>query len=129
MANKPKTFLICPVRGGKEALTTEIVKTLEKKFIVYWPPRDTNQNNSELNICTNNYKAIQTSDMVHIFWDGESQGCLFDLGIAFTLFKNVIPVCLPKRTIDKSFQNMIIDYHVNREINIQLLMKDVIRKY
>ncbi len=107
-----KTFLICPVRGHKKEETIDIVINLEKEgYDVHWPPRDTNQNdNIGLNICNDNLNAIKSSDVVHIVWDGNSQGCLFDLGMAFALGKKVIPISLPIPTEGKSFQNMINEY-------------------
>lgn len=107
-----KTFLICPVRGHSEQETQEIVNKLTKEgWSVYWPPRDTNQvDPTGYRICTDNKQAIENADVVHFIWDGKSQGCLFDLGIAFALGKRVIPVSLPEKTEGKSFQNMVMQW-------------------
>lgn len=107
-----KTFLICPVRGHDMEETEEIVAELEKDYDVYWPPRDTDQDDPVgLDICMDNRDAIADADVVHIVWDGKSTGCLFDLGIAFGLLKMVIPIELPPETDHKSFQNMIRAYY------------------
>lgn len=92
--------------------TEEIVVELEKEYDVYWPPRDTDQDDDiGLRICMDNAYAIQDADVIHIVWDGKSQGCLFDLGMAFILNKPIIPIKLPPLTHGKSFQNMISELH------------------
>lgn len=109
---KPFTFLICPVRGVDPSITEKYVKELEDEgWEVHWPPRDTNQiDDTGLRICMDNRTAIKKSDVVHIIWDGKSQGCLFDLGIAFALNKEIVPLSLPPNTETKSFQNMIVEW-------------------
>lgn len=104
-----KTFLICPVRGVSPAETEGFVKQLEADgYTVHWPPRDTNQDDATgYRICSDNMAAIAASDVVHVVWDGNSQGCLFDLGVAFALGKRVTPLRMPPPTEGKSFQNMV----------------------
>lgn len=104
-----KSFLICPVRGMPEDYNWKTVSALEADgYRVHSPPRDTNQDDPVgLRICRDNAAAIADADVVHIIWDGKSQGCLFDLGIAFALGKKIIPLDLPPLTEGKSFQNMI----------------------
>lgn len=104
-----KSFLICPVRGKDPETYRAIVAALEARgYAVHWPPRDTDQNdNTGLRICGDNRAAIEAADIVHIVWDGQSQGCLFDLGMAFALGKDIEPIDLPPPTEGKSFQNMI----------------------
>lgn len=107
-----KSFLICPVRGVDQDKTRHIVENLEKDgYDVHWPPRDTDQNdNIGLRICKDNKQAIIDADVVHMIWDGNSQGCLFDLGMAFALNKKIIPLSLPGKSNEKSFQNMVQAY-------------------
>lgn len=104
-----KTFLICPVRGHDPNEAAGVVGNLEAEgWEVHYPPRDTNQDDpTGLRICEDNLRAIRRADVVHIIWDGKSQGCLFDLGMAFALGKRVYVVELPVSTPGKSFQNMI----------------------
>lgn len=104
-----RTFLICPVRGKDPATHAAIVADLELEgYTVHFPPRDTDQDDDTgLRICRNNAAAIAAAHVVHVIWDGKSQGCLFDLGVAFALDKTIIPIELPEATEGKSFQNMI----------------------
>ena len=106
---KKKTFLISPVRGHPFDYWEDIVKQLEsERWEVHWPARDTDQNDDTgFRICWDNCEAIKKADAVHIIWDGVSQGCLFDLGMAFALGKRIIEIKLPKPTKGKSFQNMV----------------------
>lgn len=103
-----RSFLICPVRGVSADHTAEIVASLEAGgFSVHWPHRDTDQSDPiGLQICSDNREAIQSADIVHVVWDGKSQGCLFDLGMAFALGKRIEVVQMPEPTEGKSFQNM-----------------------
>lgn len=107
-----RTFLICPVRGVDPATSAATVAKLEAEgYAVHWPPRDTDQNDpTGLRICQDNAAAIKAADVIHVIWDGKSQGCLFDLGVAFAYGKKVIPVTLPDATEGKSFQNMIAEW-------------------
>jgi nucleoside 2-deoxyribosyltransferase len=107
-----KTFLICPVRGHSPEETQEIVASLEREgWGVHWPPRDTDQADpTGLRICADNRRAIAQADAVHVVWDGQSQGCLFDLGMAFAMGKRIIPIRLPDLTDGKSFQNMVTEW-------------------
>lgn len=113
-----KSFLICPVRGLPPDAHAAIVGAIEADgYTVHWPPRDTNQNDSTgLRICSDNARAIEMADVVHVIWDGKSQGCLFDLGVAFALRKRVIPVELPEATEGKSFQNMVRAWSASAQV-------------
>lgn len=108
-----KTFLICPVRKQKEDLTW-VVEQLEKDgWQVHYPPRDTEQSDPiGYQICQDNRKAIAESDVVHIYYDPESRGSLFDLGMAFAYEKKLIVINHGnlELTDHKSFVNMIIEW-------------------
>lgn len=108
-------FLICPVRGHDPDELVKIVKDIESQgYILHYPPRDTNQDDpTGYQICCDNFKAICKSNKVFVVWDGKSQGCLFDLGIAFALSKSIKIIDIPPLTEGKSFQNMIKDWEEN----------------
>lgn len=108
-----KTFLICPVRGHTPEETQAIVEQIERGGIaVHWPPRDTDQNDpTGYRICQQNRYAIEAADFISIVWDGKSQGCLFDMGMAFAFGNIPVRVIqLPEPTEGKSFQNMIREW-------------------
>lgn len=110
-------FLICPVRDANEdqkKRMTEYIANLEHQGLrVYYPARDTYQvDHIGFRICTDNTKAIRDSAEIHIFYDPESRGTLFDLGVAFALKKKLIIVNTDEvaPTDGKSFANMIIEW-------------------
>jgi nucleoside 2-deoxyribosyltransferase len=109
-----KVFLICPVRGASEEQKQFLEKYI-KDFNgdVYYPARDTNQ--SDLigyQICTDNMSAIKSADEVHIFYDPQSAGTLFDMGMAFAMGKKVVIVNRDdlSPTEGKSFLNMLLKW-------------------
>lgn len=104
-----KSFLICPVRGVDPEAARGFVSQIEADgYNLHWPPRDTDQDDAVgLRICSDNLAVIAAADVVHVIWDGNSQGCLFDLGMAFALGKKIVPLSLPDETDGKSFQNMV----------------------
>ena len=126
-----KIFLISPVRTVTEKERKKIkeyVARLESQsHIVYWPERDTNQNDKiGLRICQDNRKAIEWADEIHIWWkwqekkwwqkwmwwikEKKSTGSLFDFGMAFAFNKRVILVNPNevKSTPKKSFNNVLL---------------------
>lgn len=106
-----KTFLICPVRGHDPKKLESLLLDLEKKYVVHFPPRDTNQiDETGYRICTDNLNAIRDADIVLIVWDGKSQGGLFDAGMAFALGKKIEIISIPELTEGKSFQNMFTEW-------------------
>lgn len=95
-----KIFVICPVRLASEETRKKLekyVSELEKNGVtVHLPHRDTNQIATGLEICTENMNAIKNADEVHIFYNAESQGIHFDMGVAFALNKKIHCVELPE---------------------------------
>jgi len=93
-------FVICPVRNVDDKLRGYIeshVSELESNgHEVHYPPRDTDQDDPiGIDICRQNRRAIEHADEVHIVWDGESTGALFDFGMAFALDKKIFAVNIP----------------------------------
>lgn len=110
-----KIFLICPVRNvsKKEAARIkEYVKDLEDEgHVVHWPQRDTDQNDPVgLRICRDNCTAIKEADAVHVWYNKDSQGSIFDLGMAFALDKRIALANREsvQRTPHKSFRNVLL---------------------
>jgi len=108
-----KCFLICPVRGHDMSETEDVVANLEANgWAVHWPPRDTDQNADELNICEENKRAIESADQVFIIWDENSKGSHFDLGMAFALSKPISVLDIVACEEGKSFAKMLKRWRV-----------------
>ena len=110
-------FLICPVRGvsdeEKAAIKAYVDKLEALGHRVYWPARDTNQDDPiGLRICTDNRWGIRQADEIHIWWNPASEGSRFDFGMVFALEKKVIianrEAVTP--TPGKSFANVLLAY-------------------
>jgi len=84
-----KIYILCSVRNATDRQRAELeayTSWLEEKgHEVHLPHRDTNQQSSGLEICMENGAAIAMSDEVHIFYDEDSMGSHFDLGMVFAL--------------------------------------------
>ncbi len=109
-----KIFLITPVRSITEEFRAGVCAHLlsleQQGHEVYYPPRDTNQRDrTGYTICYENMQAIKAAELVEVCWDGKSQGCLFDLGMAFALGKDVRAAIglFPRMTKGKSFASMV----------------------
>lgn len=109
-----KVFIICTVRNASVAYKERLeayVADLERSGVdVHLPHRDTDQAQSGLNICRQNHDAILSADEVHIFYNPESQGTHFDLGVSFALGKKTKVVESVPLTPGKSYQNMISEW-------------------
>lgn len=77
---------------------------------VHLPHRDTDQTASGYNICIENGDAIFNADEVHIFYNPESQGTHFDMGVAFALKKNLLVVENVEYGPGKSYPRMIDEW-------------------
>jgi hypothetical protein len=106
-----RAFLIS-VRGVNPKTSRAHVEKLEAEgWTVHWPPRDTNQeDDTGFRICSDNASAIREANRVFVIWDGESQGCLFDLGMAFAYRKVITVLVAPAESEGKSFQNMMREW-------------------
>ncbi len=112
-----RIYIICPVRyismQWQDGLTryTQILES--QGHIVHLPFRDTPQEDlTGLAICKEHAQAMRECDEVHIAYDGKSEGCLFDLGMAFVLQKSIHPITgyFPRLTSGKSYSNMVWAY-------------------
>lgn len=86
---RKKVFLICPVSSASDRDRKELSEYVDyltnEGFNVYYPYKDTPQDESPLNINQINTRAIQRSDEIHIFYKRTSQGIHFDMGNIFSL--------------------------------------------
>ena len=115
-----KIFLICSVRcvSAETAIKqVEYVKSLESiGYTVHYPPRDTNQSASGLEICRENFNAMFRCDEVHVFYEPGSQGTHFDMGMAFALNRRVVAVNVGELPPGKSFARMLIEWEACRVV-------------
>lgn len=89
-------YIICPVRGvpgGIESIRLYVADMRARGHSVHYPPDSVDQNDPNgLSICVAHLSAMRRADEVHVFWDVESKGSHFDLGMAFALGKKIKPI-------------------------------------
>jgi nucleoside 2-deoxyribosyltransferase len=109
-----RIFLVCSVRAGdprRQEAQEHYVACLEKRgHTVHYPPRDTDQSKSGLEICRQNLRAIRKADEVHVFYFADSQGTHFDIGMAFALKKKTRRVNSIVIDEGKSFPRMLWEW-------------------
>lgn len=110
-------FIISSVRNATEEYRDKLnnyVLSLEQNgHMVHLPHRDTDQNNTGLNICKENRGAILKADEVHIFYSSSSQGTHFDMGMAFALKKKIIVVENEQYGEGKSYPRMLNEWQAD----------------
>ena len=85
--------MICPVRNANSTTSHRInlyVTRLETQgHRVHWPARDTKQDGDQIGIriCRDNLEAMCKADEVHVWFDPESRGSIFDLGMVWSIFR------------------------------------------
>lgn len=90
-----KIFLICPVRNASYEVKKEIEEYVIEKnndgYIIHAPHLHTVQQDilGGYTICLQNANAIATSKRIDIYYDQNSTGSAFDLGVAFYLKKPI----------------------------------------
>lgn len=115
-----KIYLICPVRKISEPFKENVlnyVKFLQSQnHEVYCPLLNTEQEAGELAICQKNLNNMRRADIVYFTWDGKSESCIFDLGMAFALGREVVAVVgmIPRASSHESFQNLVYALDENR---------------
>jgi len=107
-------FIICTVRDADKAYTDKLnkyVDELERQGNeVHLPHRDTNQRLSGLGICYQNHRAIRDADEVHIFYNPDSKGTHFDMGMAFAMNKTIKVIESTGYGEGKSFARMLHEW-------------------
>ena len=109
-----KIGIICPVRNASpeytEALYAYVHRLEDEGHTVHFPPRDTNQKGSSIEICTSNTEAFRTCDEIHVFYSSTSKGTFFDLGACFAMGKRIKVQASEPLTEGKSFQNLLNEW-------------------
>jgi hypothetical protein len=90
-------YIICAVRNATPERVVEIRAYAEglrdQGHHVHFPPDDAPQDGPTGEaICRVHRDAMDLAHEVHVFWDVESKGSHFDLGMAYALRKRVVPV-------------------------------------
>lgn len=90
-------YIICAVRNATPERVAEIRAYAEAKRAeghhVHFPPDDAPQDDPTGEaICRTHLEAMDLAHAVHVFWDVESKGSHFDLGMAYALRKVIVPV-------------------------------------
>jgi nucleoside 2-deoxyribosyltransferase len=109
-----KIFIISSVRNASDETRKTIeehVRVLEEAGNeVHLPHRDTNQDATGIEICRQNAQAIADADVVHIFYDPDSKGSHFDLGVAWGLNKHLLVIENVEYGEGKSYPRMIEEW-------------------
>lgn len=89
-----KIHLICPVRNVTDEQQKEIddyVKSLEAKGHEVHNPKYAVDQDDETgyNICQGHLISMKSAHRVDVFWDVNSKGSHFDLGMAFAMYKPI----------------------------------------
>lgn len=89
-----KIHLICPVRNVTNEQQEEIDRYCDEKiahgYEVHNPKYAVNQDDETgYNICKGHLDSMISANIIAVFWDENSKGSHFDLGMAFALGKKV----------------------------------------
>lgn len=89
-------FVICAVSNAtaeyREMLESHARALRSVDIDVHLPHLDTNQEQSGFDICRTNMEAIENADLVLVYYTRKSLGTHFDMGVAFSLKKPIIPI-------------------------------------
>jgi hypothetical protein len=108
-------YIICSVRKAKldrtESTRAYAQNLREAGHRVHFPPDDAPQDDpTGVAICETHLKAMREADEVHVFWDVESFGSHFDLGMAYALGKRIVPIsCALVDPPGKSYWKAVIN--------------------
>lgn len=96
MKSNKTVYIICTVRNATDEYRKKLEEYTEKLekdgYDVYLPHRDTDQSLKQYDLCLMNFKALSKADEIHIFYNSNSTGTHFDLGMSFALNKKIIVV-------------------------------------
>lgn len=129
-----KIYVVCSVRNAdpKEVEQVEAyVKKLEEEgHEVHYPPRDVDQEcETGVSIVEAHRKAMLASSEVHVFWNVESSGSHFDIGMAVALGKKIIGVnAVHEDGEGKSYWKVIKHYEEEASEERPLSIVEIINK-
>lgn len=111
-------YIICPVRQYNKSEHGNVVEDYVTKLEaeghrVYYPTRDAPQDSETgFELVEDECTAIKYCDEVHVFWDINSKGSHFDLGVAYAcgnkiVFKHLFQEDKPGKTYYKAVNEKI----------------------
>lgn len=106
-------YIICAVRNSEPLRMANIVAYVavlrSKGHNVHFPLDSAPQDDpTGVVICQTHFNAMLSADEVHIFWDVNSKGSHFDLGMAYALRKTLVGIdCQPPDGPEKSYWKVI----------------------
>jgi hypothetical protein len=125
-----KVFLICPVRNATEEQKRYIEDFVKEKnqngIEVHAPHMHTVQQDmfGGYTICYQNANAIANSSEIDMYYDQNSTGSVFDLGVAYALNKKLVILNIEDITFDENDQiDCIVKEWNNRKSNYQPIIK------
>lgn len=107
-------YIICSVREADPINTNQIREDVKVKRAqgheVHFPYDDVDQDDpTGARICAEHAEAMREADEVHVFWDVNSKGSHFDLGMAYILGKKIVGIrTLIPDTAGKSYWKAIM---------------------
>jgi nucleoside 2-deoxyribosyltransferase len=109
-------YIICAVRNASQERVAQIRGYAAHLrgglgHQVHFPPDDAPQDDpTGKAICQTHLAAMRDADEVHVFWDVDSKGSHFDLGMAYALGKRIVPVACEKPDgPEKSYWKVMAD--------------------
>lgn len=118
-------YIICPVRNAENeqrVMMDRYVDDLEKEgYNVFYPPRDAPQESETgYEIVELEFKNILTADEIHVFWDVNSKGSHFDLGMCYALGKKIfVKYMFQHDSPGKSYMK-VIERYSNERTNVRI---------
>jgi hypothetical protein len=114
-------YIICAVRNATPDRVATIRAYAAAKraegHCVHFPPDDAPQDDPDGSaICEAHREAMSRANEVHVFWDVNSKGSHFDLGMAYALGRRIVPIaCDPPDGAEKSYWKVICAARSARE--------------
>jgi hypothetical protein len=127
--NNMKIHFICPVRNVTPEQQKEIddyAEQLESEGHTVHNPKyavDQDDETGGYNICKAHLESMKQADRVDIFWDKDSKGSHFDLGMAFALNKSIKIVRMqdPDDMNGKSYTKVMQEMEKRNLMNLKKL--------
>jgi len=125
--------MICTVRKANEdyrlMLEDHAIQLESLGHTVHVPHVHTNQDQKGIDICRQNMEAIENADLVLVYYNGQSTGTHFDMGVAFANRKPVFPMGNVVEGEGKSFPRMLSEWNETIPMLTDALHYEVLDMY